>query len=74
MGVTADDGDGLYEVARWDEPDPPNDHTAYAESGSLRWILLDRSSGAHVGYFRDQQLARRVAVLLNSAHRGERAP
>jgi hypothetical protein len=66
-------GDGPYEVERWDEPDPPNDGTA--ESSSLRvWILVDRTSATSaVGYFRDEALARRVAALLNFAHRAEQA-
>lgn len=58
-------GDGPYEVERWDEPDPP---------AGLRWILLDHISGNHVGYLEDGALARRVAALLNFAHREDNAP
>jgi hypothetical protein len=57
-------GNGPYEMQRWDEPDPP---------AGLRWILLDRASN-HVGYVEDEALARRVAALLNFAHREEQAP
>jgi hypothetical protein len=68
-------GDGPYAVERWDNPDPPND--GITEASTLRWILVKRTSavrGEGPGYFRNEELARRVAALLNFAHRAEQAP